>query len=176
MECPRLPPGANSRGVEVPYNEFYQVDEMRELANAIVNKYKDKNECPAYKHITHWVFSHIRYMTDRKQFGLVDFWLFPNEVLETRAEDCDGISFLTASLLEAQGYATAVCLGETPFGYHAWVEFRGVDDEDDEEYIVEATTGKVYSKAESDRLGYYPDIYIYPDSCKYAVRNVNRRY
>jgi hypothetical protein len=172
MECPRMAPGTNSRG-EVALNEFYQVEEMRELANAIIEKYQAKSECPPYKQITHWVFSHIQYMSDIKQFGLVDYWLFPNEVLETRAEDCDGISFLTASLLEAAGYNTAVCLGDTPFGYHAWVEFR---DDDDDDFIVEATTGKVYAKTDARRLGYEADIYIYPESCQYAIRNANRRY
>ena len=160
MNCPSTPAGTNSRG-DTPYNEFYQVDEMRDLAYRIVNKYANHNSCPPFKFIVYWVHKHIKYVTDQNQFGVVDYWLFPEETLITGMEDCDGMSFLTASLLEAYGYPTRVCMGYSPFGYHAWVEFF----DGNESYIVEATMGKIYHMADAKKLNYIPDIYITPNGC-----------
>lgn len=162
MYCPANPGKANSTGRDIPYNEFYMVPELRDLSYQIIEKYKGKVPCPNYKLIIYWVKKHIRYITDRAQFGVVDFWLFPNETLETGMEDCDGLSFLVASLLEGAGYPTRVCLGPTPFGYHAWVEFN---DDDGELLVVEATMGIIYHYNESLKLGYMPDIYVNPYGC-----------
>jgi len=161
-ECPTNPPERNSTGTEVPYNEFYQVELFRDLAFDIVNKYKGNNPCPNFKLIIYWIKNHIRYMTDMKQFGVVDYWLFPNETILTGAEDCDGMSFLLATMLEALGYATRVAMGRTPWGYHMWVEF---EDDQGSELIVEATMGIIYPYAEGVARGYAADIYINPNGC-----------
>jgi len=138
---------------------------MSALAQSIIGKYRGNVSCPDYKLILYWVKNHIRYMTDIKQFGVVDFWLFPDQTVATGAEDCDGMSFLVASLLEAAGYDTRVVLGQTPWGYHAWVEMR---DEGQTLLTVEATTGSVFSMEEAERIGYSPDIFINPEGCSWA--------
>lgn len=155
MDCPRLAGYENTTGEEVPFNNFYQIEELRDLAYSIVDKYSGKCQCPKYKLIMHWVAEHMRYMTDMKQFGVIDFWLFPDEVLLTGAEDCDGLSFLVASLLEGVGYSTRVVLGPTPWGYHAWVEFA---DEANDWFVAESTTGVVYNYEDAIRKGYTPEI------------------
>lgn len=147
------------------YDSFYQAEEMQDMVQKILNKYS-KSKCPAPWKIMHWVSNHIRYMTDMQQFGVLDYWLYPNEVLQTGAEDCEGISFLTASLLEAAGYNTRVAIGQAPFGYHAWVEFC---DDDGNWFVAEATTGQIYSWEDRDKMGYYPDLYVGPgpSGCAY---------
>lgn len=147
------------------YNEFYQVEEMKALKDQILAKYH-KSPCPAPWKIMYWVCNHIRYMTDYKQFGVLDYWLFPDEILETGAEDCEGLSFLVASLLEAADYNTRVAIGQAPFGYHAWVEFCG---DDGEWYIAETTTGKIFKGDDRLNMGYIPDLYIGPTGCAYPV-------
>lgn len=168
-DCPTNPPEHNSTGQPVPYNEFYQVDLFRDLAFQIVNKYKGKVPCENYKLIIHWVKNHIRYMTDMKQFGVVDYWLFPNETILTGAEDCDGMSFLLATMLEALGYATRVAMGPTPWGYHMWVEFS---DDHGQENIVEATNGTIYPYQEGLARGYAAEVYINPFGCSKAAMDI----
>lgn len=157
-QCPVQ--GFSNRGL-VPYNQFYEINEMRPLAQDILNRYSC-NKCGKVKQITRFVGKHFAYITDQEQFGLVDFWMFPTEIVRVGSGDCDCLSFFTASLLEAVNIPTRVCIGNSPFGYHAWVEC--VDD-DGSAYLVEATRGKVYPLAHRTRMGYFPDLYINPVGC-----------
>lgn len=157
-ECPLQ--GYSSRGY-VPYEQFYEIDAMRPIAQQILDTYKC-NTCGPLKKIIYWVNKYYRYQTDMQNFGLVDYWQFPTEILETGSGDCDCLSFFIASLLEAVGIPTHVAIGNTPFGYHAWVECQ---DFDGEWYLVETTSGKLYPWAHRSKMGYKPDLYISPDGC-----------
>ena len=73
----------------------------------------------------------VQYITDKRSFGLEDFWLFPEETLVLHKGDCEDSSFLLATLLLASGiseHCVRVVLGRvsTPDGAygHAWVVYQ----------------------------------------------------
>jgi len=78
-----------------------------------------------------YVANCVQYITDKKSFGLEDFWLFPEETLVLHKGDCEDSSFLLATLLLASGiseHCVRVVLGRvsTPDGAygHAWVVYQ----------------------------------------------------
>jgi len=78
-----------------------------------------------------YVADSVQYITDKKLFGLEDFWLFPEETLVLHKGDCEDSSFLLAALLLASGiseHCVRVALGtvSTPDGSfgHAWVVYQ----------------------------------------------------
>ena len=160
MECPLQ---ANSSEGPLPYHMFYQVNEMYEQVQEILTSPGyDCSECPTVKKIVHWVNKHIHYRTDISNFGIVDYWQLPVETLTLGSGDCDCLAFLTASMLEAAGIMTRVCMGNSDFGYHMWCEC--VDD-DGEWLLIETTNGKIYPWENRSKMHYYPDIYINPAGC-----------
>lgn len=152
----------SSRG-PTPYEDFYQVNEpeIRELAYEILRHYSCAS-CSPIKKIVYFVKKHFMYKSDKANFGMVDFWQFPTEVLQLGSGDCDCLAFFTGSLLESVGVPTRVCLGNTPFGYHAWLEAA---DSDGEWLLIETTNGQIHPWVHRWKLGYYPDLYINPYGC-----------
>ena len=78
-----------------------------------------------------YVAGSVQYITDKRSFGLEDFWLFPEETLVLHKGDCEDSSFLLATLLLASGiseHCVRVVLGRvsTPDGAygHAWVVYQ----------------------------------------------------
>ena len=160
MNCPLQ--GNSSRGL-TPYQNFYEHEapEIKELAWDILRTYSCAT-CSPLKKIVYYIKQHYMYQSDKALFGLVDFWLFPTEMLQIGSGDCDCLSFFTASLLEAVGIPTRVVIGNTPFGYHAWVE---ATDTDGEMVLIETTTGKIFPWSHRWKMGYMPDMYINPWGC-----------
>ena len=155
---------ANSSRGPVAYQEFITPGAVRGVAIDIVNGYcENGNKCGPIKQIVHWVTKHISYVTDNVNFGVPDFWLFPEETLEHGSEDCDGLSLLTCSLLEAAGVPARCVMGQTDFGYHMWVEC--MDPVTGDWFLIETTRGRVYDWEERSQLHYYPDIYFNEYGC-----------
>jgi hypothetical protein len=156
---------ANSSRGPVPYHAFITPYEVQPLAYDIVHTYTaNGSQCGPIKQIVHWVTKHIRYVSDYINFGVPDFWLFPVETLEFGSEDCDGMALLTCSLLEAVGVQSRCVMGQTPFGYHMWVE--AADPADNAWYLIECTNGKIYDWEDRwQKLHYVPDIYFNVYGC-----------
>lgn len=160
--CPTMT--ANSTRGPVAYNEFITPDVVKDMAISIVNTYTAKgNKCGPIKQIVHWVDKHIRYITDQQNFGVPDFWSFPEETLQHGSEDCDGLSLLTCSMLEAVGVPAHCVMGTTNFGYHMWVECMHPQTGD--WFLIETTRGRVFDWEERSHMQYYPDIYFNEYGC-----------
>lgn len=78
-----------------------------------------------------YVAEKIQYITDKRAFGIEDYWLFPEETLVLGKGDCEDSSFLLASMILASGiseHCVRVVLGRisTPDGAygHAWVVYQ----------------------------------------------------
>jgi hypothetical protein len=78
-----------------------------------------------------YVARKVEYITDKRAFGLDDYWLFPEETLVLGKGDCEDSSFLLASMLLASGISEScvrAVLGRisTPDGSygHAWVVYQ----------------------------------------------------
>lgn len=92
----------------------------------------------------------VEYITDKKAYGLEDFWLFPEETLTLRRGDCEDTSFLLATLMLASGiseHCVRVALGKvlTPQGSygHAWVVYQN---ETGQWCLLESTLDSVPSR------------------------------
>ena len=161
-ECPYQM--SNSSRGPVRYSEFITPDEVADLARDIVETYTaNGSKCGPIKQIMHWMHKHIRYIADEVNFGLADYWLFPVEVLDLGSKDCDGLSVLTASMLDALGIEARCVMGQTPFGYHMWVECA--DPSTGDWFLLECTNGQIYDWEMRSSMHYYPDIYINKFGC-----------
>ncbi|MBD3407476.1 MAG: hypothetical protein GF411_15265 [Candidatus Lokiarchaeota archaeon] len=79
-----------------------------------------------------WVIDNIKYTPDKEQYGLNEFWGYPQEVLKTGRTDCDGGSILLANLMEVcevPYWKIRMTASDTVGGGHAWVcYYRESDD------------------------------------------------
>ncbi len=137
----------------------------------------------------------IKYVSDRKQHGIPEYWSFPCETLKRLKGDCEDVSWLLGSLLlatqyldELQGsglnvYAddmVRVPLGAFQGNGHAWVDvctdlFTG----DWEWYTIEPTANDKLSLDSNAwpvdyaiRMDYQPELYVYREICEQIVGNV----
>ena len=110
-----------------------------------------------------YVHNAVTYTSDKKQFGLSEYWTFPVETLENGAGDCEDISFLLSSLLLALNLPSntvRVSLGSKEGIGHAWVEVLL----NDTWFILEGARGTITPKGEAN--GYSIDCYVYQNKCE----------
>jgi len=50
-----------------------------------------------------WIFNNIKYVPDKSQVGLNEYWMYPSETLKTRKGDCDDGAILMANLMVSSG-------------------------------------------------------------------------
>jgi hypothetical protein len=122
-----------------------------------------------------YVAKGVEYVTDKKSFGLEDFWLFPEETLVLHKGDCEDTAFLLASLLLASGiseHCVRVILGKvsSPDGLfgHAWVVYQG---ESGQWCLLESTLDSVPERlALADPFTLSGNQYVYqPQFCLNAT-------
>lgn len=91
----------------------------------------------AYNYVT----ANVKYVTDMRVFGYEEVWQKPSSTLQRGIGDCEDLSFLVCSLLQALGVQARVVFGKYNGGGHAWVE-AGAGDVGG---ILETTTGQPFS-------------------------------
>lgn len=82
-----------------------------------------------------WVIDNVKYISDTKEQGLPEFWLFPAETLKLRKGDCEDGAILLASLMRSAGipaYRVKLCAGYVEYlsklSGHAYPIFLRDDD------------------------------------------------
>ena len=99
--------------------------------------------------------STCRYVSDREQFGVADYWAAPEQFEQTRKSDCDDFALWTWRQLVALGYDARFVTGAAGRygGGHAWVTFRVLE----KTFVVEpqlARAGRKFPRL--DALRYKP--------------------
>ncbi|MHA1470388.1 MAG: transglutaminase-like domain-containing protein [Candidatus Asgardarchaeia archaeon] len=72
-----------------------------------------------------WVKDNITYVSDKTDFGLEEYWEYPQETLKTRKGDCDDGAILIANLMLASGipyWKIRLTAGDVDGG-HAYVTY-----------------------------------------------------
>ena len=108
----------NGETVELDVRNFFVNPDNAEL-QMIVEQF----ELSTVEDVKHWVFSHIDYTPEEK-----DFWQLPFETLARREGDCDDQAILTAALLLAIGkryFDVMIQVVETPRGWHCFTTYKG---------------------------------------------------
>lgn len=110
-------------------------------------------------------FAHsgIRYVSDKKQHGLLEYWSLPKETLESSYGDCEDFAFLLSSLLLALDIpsdSVRATLGSKDGIGHAWVEVLL----NDEWFVLEGARGTMTRMSEAN--GYSADCYVYRNKCE----------
>ena len=59
--------------------------------------------CKTPKRVYWWVWFRVKYVTDKKQYGVRDHLPTPEQVLKTKKDDCDGIAILIYATLKILG-------------------------------------------------------------------------
>lgn len=71
-----------------------------------------------FQAIQRYVYEHIRYEYDWRNWGNLDYWPSAAQVWQRQREDCDGQAILAVSILRSRGFATAKLVGNFR---HIWV-------------------------------------------------------
>lgn len=87
--------------ISLDVRNFFVNPDSDELQK-IVKKFKGTDDQKALKS-QKWVIKNIKYVSDKKQTGLPEYWFFPFETLKTRKGDCDDGAILMANLMLASG-------------------------------------------------------------------------
>jgi len=127
-----------------------QDPQVQAVAQAIVEKLGSEDDPAArLREAYNYVSANTRYVTDVKQFGYEEVWAMPDEVLKRGLGDCEDLSFLLCSILQALGVRARVVFGTWQGQGHAWVE-AGVDGVGG---ILESTSGMPF-QGFADPKGY----------------------
>jgi len=97
-------------------------EELQKIVRHWRNDKQDKQALAAQL----WVAFNIKYISDKEEFGLEEFWSYPSELLKTGKGDCDDGAILIANLMIACGipyWKVRLTAGMTPFGAHAYVTY-----------------------------------------------------
>jgi len=73
------------------------INPNKELKNIITSlKLNDRTDDEKARLIQKWVVDKITYVHDKSQYGMDEFWAFPQETLVTKRGDCDDGAILMA--------------------------------------------------------------------------------
>jgi len=104
---------------------FFVNPESHELQK-IVSSWKDFSDDKKAWLCLRYVIRNIKYVSDKQEYGLPEFWTFPSELLKTLAGDCDDGAILLANLMLASGipyWKIRLTAGLVPEGGHAYVTY-----------------------------------------------------
>ena len=121
------------KGRYIPNYGMYSVDVRSFLVNRhidelerIAGKWRGLPHDEAALKCLRWVMEHIEYISDKKAYGLPEYWCYPMEVLHTGGGDCDDGAILLANLMEVAGipyWKIRLTAGMVPEGGHAYVTY-----------------------------------------------------
>ena len=115
---------------------------VQAVAREIVAKLGEgDNPTSRLREAYNYVALNVRYVTDTKVFGFEEVWQKPSSTLQRGLGDCEDLSFLLCSLLQALGVRSRVVFGEYAGQGHAWVEASA----DSVGGILETTSGQPFS-------------------------------
>jgi len=121
------------QGRELPNTGMIDVDVRDFFVN--VNDYQLQQIVAAFSGLSddekaleclRWVIQHVSYVSDKAEFGLDEFWCYPNELLKVLKGDCDDGAILLANLMLAAGvpyWKIRLTAGLVPEGGHAYVTY-----------------------------------------------------
>jgi len=122
-----LPSGAK---LKLDVRNFFTNKAAAELMD-IVNPMLSECDDQKAHYVDAWVQTNIKYVSDKRQFNLPEFWMFPFETLKTRRGDCDDGAILAGCLLVAAGvpaWKVRLTAGLTKSGEgHCWLTYYCVD-------------------------------------------------
>lgn len=77
-----------------------------------------------------WVINNIKYIPDKTQYGLDEYWSFPYQVMNTRQDDCESGACLLASIMiknKIPNWKVRVTAGNVDNGKvsggHCWINY-----------------------------------------------------
>ena len=102
-----------------------------------------------------------RYVSDREQFGVDDYWMRPEDFERVRRGDCDDFALWTWRQLLGLGYSARFVTGRAGrYGTgHAWVSFRVHD----QIFIVEPLLAWCQELPRLETLRYRPSVSVEVD-------------
>ena len=100
-----------------------------------------------------------RFVSDRAQFGLEDYWMAPDRFEQTRQGDCEDFALWTWRQFVGLGYSARFVAGKdgNQGNSHAWVTFR----DRDKAFLVEPQLARVAERfPRLDTLRYEPIVSV----------------
>jgi len=98
------------KGRSIPNFGTYDLDVRNFFVNPnsselqkIAGKWKDLPDDEKALECQKWVKKYIKYVSDKTQFDLNEYWEYPSETLKTKKGDCDDQAILNANLMLSAG-------------------------------------------------------------------------
>jgi predicted transglutaminase-like cysteine proteinase len=79
--------------------------------------------------VNRWVNRNIKYITDKENQGVADYWQTPRETLKSMQGDCEDYAILKYFMLINWGIPNtevSIWYGKTPFGAHVIVRYNNM--------------------------------------------------
>ncbi len=116
--------------------------------------------------------STCRYVSDREQFGVRDYWMRPEDFERVRRGDCDDFALWTWRQLLGLGYSARFVTGSAGrYGTgHAWVNFRA----DNQVFIVEPLRAWCREFPRLETLRYKPAVSVEADGFRGKFSSMGR--
>ena len=92
----------NYGNYELGVRNFFVNSNSSELQK-IAGKWKKLPDDEKAVECQKWVKKYIKYVSDKKQYGMSEYWAYPSETLKTKRGDCDDQAILDANLMMASG-------------------------------------------------------------------------
>jgi predicted transglutaminase-like cysteine proteinase len=73
-----------------------------------------------------WVINNIKYIPDKTQYGIQEFWAYSYQTLRRKAGDCEDGAILLYNIMLKSGipyWKIRLTAGNTPYGGHAYVTY-----------------------------------------------------
>lgn len=98
------------------------------------------------------------YVSDRRQFGVDDYWMRPDQFERNRRGDCEDFALWTWCQLVRLGFDVRFVIGTAGFSRngHAWVTFR----KDGEDFLLEPLASKRRRITRLGALMHYPRVSV----------------
>ena len=93
----------NNKPLRVDVRNFFTPydSELKKIVNKL-DLEKSDNDHKALKCLI-WVIDNINYLSDKRNYCLVEYWEYPYEVINYELSDCEGMSILLANLMLISG-------------------------------------------------------------------------
>lgn len=120
--------------IDSKYRSYKRLDKFlrEQLENPDKKLIDTANQFKKYKYdrriieILKFVYKKVDYITDKENYGKIEYWASAIETLNREKDDCDGINaliYILARLSGMPGYLIYSVIGDTKDGGHFWVVY-----------------------------------------------------
>ena len=118
------PQGNFQDKIKIDIRDFFNPYDA--MVKEVAEKLTGKNHNETAYNCLMWIQKNVKYVPDKENFNLPEFWMFSFETLEAKTGDCEDGAILLANLMLSAGvpyWRIRLCAGNVNGGGHAYVVY-----------------------------------------------------